>query len=380
MPQLRLLFVIDDDSYFCSHRLDLARAARTAGYEVLIATHVQNHGKQIEQEGFKLFPLRFRRGIQNPFHEFATVAELVRLYRRERPDIVHHVSLKLVAYGSMAARMTGVPAVVNAFTGLGYTFTANTHKAKMVRLVLTMILRVGLAHPRNVTIFQNDNDYEDLVHIGLMAKSRAVVIRGAGVNVSQFTPDTEPKGEPVVMLASRMLWDKGVGEFVESARLLKEQGVKARCVLVGSVDPESSTRISMTQLQSWKNEGHVEWWGHEPNMECVYRKAHVFVLPTYYGEGLPKVLLEAAACGKPLVATDWRGCREIVQDGENGLLVPVKNAYALAGAIRKLVEDRPLRLQMGVRGRAIVVQDFASERIAEQTLAVYARLERDLMS
>jgi glycosyltransferase involved in cell wall biosynthesis len=370
----RILFVIDDDSYFYSHRLELARAARQAGYEILVATHVEHHAARIEKEGFKLIPIRFRRGMQQPMHELAMFLELVRLYRRERPDIVHHVSVKLVAYGSVAARIAGVPAVVNAFTGLGYTFTAETRRARLIRSVLIRILKFGLAHPHSIAIFQNESDGEDLVRAGLMTRSHAVIIRGAGVNVSEFTLQPEPEGVPIVLLASRMLWDKGVGDFVNAVQLLKQQGVKLRGVLAGAVDPDSLTAICTEQLVSWEKEGLVEWWGYREDMNSVYGAAHVVALPTYYGEGLPKVLLEAAACGKPLVATRTRGCTDIVRDGQNGLLIPPKNPHALAAALVTLLRDGALRAQMGARGREIVVSEFTAQKTAMETLEVYRRL------
>jgi glycosyltransferase involved in cell wall biosynthesis len=373
----RLLFLIDDDSYFCWHRLDLARTARDEGYEVVVATHVNQHGAQIEKEGFKLLPIRFRRGIRNPLHECVTLAEVMRLYRRECPDIIHHISLKHVLYGSVAARLTGMPAIVNAFTGLGTTFASQTTKAKLLRSGIKAVLRWSLAHPCSKVTFENNDDREDLIAAGIVSQSQTVVIRGVGINVSDFTPQIESHEPAIVLLASRMLWDKGVGEFVEAARLIKHRFPSVRCVLVGAVDPESDLGIDQAQLQSWESEGLVEWWGHQEDMKDVYRQAHVVVLPTYYGEGLPRVLLEAAASGKPLVATDWRGCREIVRDGDNGLLVPIRDSKALAHAVLNLLADKGMRTRMGVRGREIAVGEFSSEQVAKETIAVYRRLLED---
>jgi glycosyltransferase involved in cell wall biosynthesis len=369
----RLLFVVDEDLYFCKHRMDLARAARQAGYEVLVATLVQQHAKQIEDEGFKLLPIRLRRGVQPPFQELASLIELIRLYRRERPDIVHHVSLKQVLFGSIAARITRVPAMVNAITGLGYLFHSEARRARRLRSVITPVLRWTLAHPRSSVIFENGDDCEDVIRAGLVKRSRSVVIRGAGVNISEFSPSSEPRGDLIVILAARMLWDKGVGEFVDAARLLKARGLRARCVLVGMVDKESPSAIAEEQLRRWEAEGIVEWLGHREDMADVYTSSHIVVLPSY-AEGLPMVLLEAAACARPLIATRVRGCREIVRDGENGLLVPVKDAHALAQAIMVLLNEGALRERMGTRSREIAVTEFGSERIAGETIAVYRRL------
>jgi glycosyltransferase involved in cell wall biosynthesis len=369
----RLLYVIDEDRDFCSHRLDLARGARDAGFEILVATHVQDHAKQIEDEGFKLLPIKLRRGVQPPVRDMAALVALVRLYRRAEPDIIHHVALKQVLFGAIAARITRVPAMVNAITGLGYMFCSGSWRRGVLRSVITPALRWALAYPRSVTIFQNSDDCEDFVDARIVKKSQAVIIRGAGVNVSQFSPTPEPSGVPVVVLASRMLWDKGVGEFVQAARLLKGKGIQVRCVLVGSVDKESPTTITAAQLRRWQKAGMVEWWGHCDDMAGVFAASHAVVLPSY-GEGFPKVLLEAAACARPLIATRVRGCQEIVRDGENGLLVPPRNPEALAQAIVTLLGNKALRERMGARGREIVVKEFRADLIAEATIALYDRL------
>lgn len=369
----RLLFVVDDDSYFCSHRLHLGRAARLAGYEVLVATRVERHGKLIEDEGFRLLPIRLRRGIQSPLQDLASLRELIHLYRREKPDLVHHVALKMVLFGSIAARFTGVPARVHAITGLGHLFHGETRKSSLLRSALTPVLKWGMRGPGSLVILQNEEDCNDLVRFGIVDKAQTVIIRGAGVDTEQFHPSAELQGTPVVILPARMLRDKGVGEFVEAARLLRGKGVQARFVLVGAVDTHNPSSFTYVHLQTWVKEGMVEWWGHREDMVHVFKSSHIVVLPSYY-EGLPKVLLEAAACSRPLIATRVRGCQEVVRDGDNGLLVPLKDSLALADAILTLVQNPALRTQMGARARTIAVQEFTCEHIAEQTLEVYRRL------
>lgn len=371
--QPRVLFLITEDWYFWSHRLDLARAAREAGMEVLVATRVQDHGARIEQEGFRLIPIRLRRRSRQPVHEIGTILEIVRLYRRERPDIVHHVALKPILYGSIAARLASIPAVVNAFAGLGYAFIADGQSARLLRTLIGWALRWALALPRSRVIVQNDADRELLTRAGIVPPSLVSVIRGAGVDTAVFAPSPEPYGTPVVLLASRMLWDKGVGEFVEAIRLLKARGLELKAALVGMVDEDNPACIPEAQLRAWQASGVVEWWGHRDEMPSVLASAHVVVLPSYR-EGLPKVLLEAAACARPIVATDVPGCRDVVRHGENGLLVPPRDARALAEAIGQLVQDRPMRARMGACGRALVEKEFSSERIAQDTLAVYREL------
>lgn len=369
----RLLFVIHDDAFFCSHRLNLGRAARDAGYEVAVATRVQHHAKTIEDAGFTLLPIRLHGGFQSPLRESASLIELVRLYRRELPDIIHHVALKPALFGSIAARIVKAPTVVNAVTGLGYMFQSEGWRRSLVRSAIAPALRWGFAHPRSVAIFQNEDDCENFVGARLVKKSRTAIIRGSGVNVSQFRPTPEPAGIPVVVLASRMLWDKGIGEFVQAARLMKANGVQARFVLVGAGHKENPTNIGDMQLRRWVEEGVVEWWGHRDDMAGVFTASHVVVLPSY-GEGLPKVLLEAAACARPLIATNVRGCREIVRDGENGLLVPLKDPQALAQAMTTLLQDRALRDRMGARGREIALKEFRVELVEEATMTLYRRL------
>lgn len=375
-PKPKLLFLITEDWYFWSHRLDLARAAHDAGMEVLVATRVQDHGARIEKEGIRLIPIHMRRSSWNPLREAAAILEIVRIYRRERPDVTHHVAMKPILYGAVAARAARVPAVVNAFAGLGYAFIADGPLARVRRLVLQRALRWALASRRAVTVFQNDEDRALLVEQGLVPRERTRLIRGAGVNTAVFVPPSaEPAGEPVVLLPARMLWVKGVGEFVEAATLLKRDGVQVRFVLVGQADEDNPACIAVEQLRRWQEAGTVEWWGHREDMPAVLSSTTVVALPSYR-EGLPKALLEAAACERPLVAADVPGCREIVRNGVNGLLVPPRDAQGLARAIKRLLQDEGLRRSLGRRGREIVLKEFSSEQVARETVSLY----RDLLA
>lgn len=369
----KLLFLVTEDWYFCSHRLPPARAAQAAGYEVVVATRVANRGAEITAEGFRLVPIGLRRRSRNPFREIAAIAEIVQLYRRERPDIVHHVALKPVLYGSLAALLVRRPAVVNALAGMGFLFTSSSRLVTLLRTVVSRVFRVLLNAGRNVLILQNPDDVTMLVSGGLVTASRVRLIRGSGVDIERFRPTPEPAGSPVVMLASRMLWDKGVGEFVSAAGALRARGIAARFVLVGDGDADNPASIPDAQLKAWHDSGVVQCWGRCDNMPAALAEAHIVCLPSYR-EGLPKVLLEAAACARPLVATDAPGCREIVRDGENGLLVPLRDAASLADAIERLVGDRALRLRMGEKGRQMVESEFSEEKVAQQTLAVYREM------
>jgi len=369
----KILFFISEDWYFCSHRLPIARAARDAGFEVAVACRVREDGEVITREGFRLIPIPFRRGNINPFQDIASLATLVRIYGTECPDIVHHVAMKPVVFGSLAARMTGIPFQVNALAGLGYIFSSTDVRAKLLKPFIVTAFRALLNHGSCKVILQNPNDIETLTGTGVLSRDKIALIRGSGVNLDVFHPTLEPPGKPIVILASRMLRDKGVVEFVETARLLLHEGSSARFALVGDADPDNPSSLSVSQLREWHDSGFVEWWGYRKDMPQVFAQSHIVCLPSYR-EGLPKVLIEAAACGRPIVATDVPGCREIVRQDENGILVPVRKADALARALKKLIDDPGLRQKMGERGRTIAEKEFSEEKIVLETLSVYREL------
>jgi glycosyltransferase involved in cell wall biosynthesis len=362
------VYVVTEDWYFWSHRLDLARAAREAGYEVIVATRVTDHGERIRGEGFQLEPLEMVRRSCNLFREVIAIAELVRLYRRVRPDVVHHVAMKPILYGSLAAWVTRVPAVINAFAGLGYAFM--DERNGLVRWCVKTALRIVLRLGHSVVLVQNHDDQDRLVGEGVVPASRTRLIAGSGIDVALYSLQPQPSGIPVVVLPARMLWDKGVGEFVVAARRLKRKGVHARFILVGRRDEHNPAAISGSRLKEWVQEGVVEWWGHREDMPAVYATAMLVVLPSYR-EGLPKVLLEAAACGKAIVTTDVPGCRDIVRDRINGLLVAPRDSMALATAIEELLSDQEAREVMGQRSRTRVVAEWSGPRITEQVLGLY---------
>jgi len=367
---VRLLFVVTEDWYFVSHRLPLAMAAQKAGFDVAVATRVGEYGETIRGAGIRLIPFGLARRRGNPLREMAA---LVRLYCRERPDIVHHVALKPIVYGTLSAWVARVPAQVNAVAGLGWLFTSTNGLMRLGRPAVRWALAWLLNARGSLTIVQNPDDRALLICAHL-PEARLRLIRGAGVDTTSFHPVPEPSGSVCIVLASRMLWDKGVGEFVEAARLLAQAGANARFILVGDPDPGNPASVPVATLRTWHGHNGLEWWGRRDNMQEVFRSAHIACLPSYYREGLPKALLEAAACGLPIVTTNAPGCREIVHDGDNGVLVPVRDAHALAVALRKLIDDKSLRVKMGQRGREIVLAEFSQERVIAETLAVYQEL------
>ncbi len=369
----RLLYLITEDWYFWSHRLDLARAARDAGFDVTIATRVTDHGKQIQEEGFHLIPISLFRRSRNPLRELSAIAELVGIYRCVRPHLVHHVAMKPILYGSLAAWVAQVPATLNAFAGLGYLFTNSERQRGGLHWLMTAALRSAIGRSGSTVLFQNEADRDELVQAGIVRLSHTRVIAGSGIDVTAFSVKPSPQGTPLVVLPSRMLWDKGVGEFVQAARILKGKGVDARFVLVGRCDEDNPADIGWEQLSRWVGEGTIEWWGHRNDMSAVYEGATLVVLPSYR-EGLPKVLLEAAACGKAIIATDVPGCRDIVQDEVNGVLVPPRDSSTLAMSIANLLLDPHAREAMGVRSREMAVAKWAGPKISEQVLGLYHEL------
>lgn len=371
---LHLLYVVNDANFFLSHRLPLAKAAQSAEYDVHVATPNMGDVNAIRAAGFIYHPFPLTRSGANPWQEFQSVMALVQLYKRLQPDLVHHVTIKPVLYGGIAARIAGVPSVVNAVTGLGYVFIAKGTFAALRRAIVKMGYKLCFGHKNQRVIFQNPDDRAMFINAGIVAEPNTIVIKGSGVDMSVFAHIPEPEVIPLVVLSSRMLWDKGVGVFAEAAQLLHDKGVNARFVLVGGTDTENPAAVPSFQLEAWNNSGVVEWWGRREDMPEVFAQSHIVCLPSSYGEGVPKVLIEAAACGRPIVATDTPGCREIVKHGENGLLVPMRDAAALAVALRKLIEDPELRRRMGKKGRELAVAEFSVETVVNETLAIYREL------
>jgi glycosyltransferase involved in cell wall biosynthesis len=368
-----ILYLVTEDWYFWSHRLALARASQAAGYRVIVATRVRDHGARIEEEGFELAPLPWRRRGDGPFGHFWAVLSIVRLYKRLRPDLVHHVAIKSVIFGGLAAWIAGLPAQVNAVAGLGYAFMRTSLKARLVGLPIRLAFGILVDRPGSVVIVQNADDATALTRRTGIRRERLALIPGSGVDTVRFQPAPEPAGPVVVAMVSRMLKDKGVLEFAEAARLLSATHPEIRFRLVGPLDPDNPTRLKEEAVRAFEQYGNLAWDGPTENVDAIWRDCHIAVLPSYR-EGLPKSLLEAAAAGRPIVATDVPGCRDIARDGENAILVPARAAADLAQAIAKLAADPALRRRLGTAGRALVEAKFGERHIIEATLAVYAEL------
>jgi glycosyltransferase involved in cell wall biosynthesis len=369
----KLLFFVTEDYYFVSHRLPLAAAAQAHGYEVTILTRERTCGDVIRRAGLRLIRFENARSSLNPFSDLWMLARLVAVYRHERPDIVHHVAMKPILYGSLAAKTVRGARVVNAIAGLGTLFTAQQGSARWLKPIVQQALKRLAA--RDMTIVQNPDDQAMLIELGL-DPDRIRLIPGAGVNLDVFRPTPPPAGPPTVVMPTRLLWDKGVGEFIAAARLLRARGVDARFVLAGEPDPQNPRSVSAADVRAWTTEGVIEYAGFVTDMPRLLRSSHVVCLPSYYGEGIPKSLIEAAAAARAIVTTDAPGCREAVRDGYNGFLVPPRSTNELATALERLVVDPVLRDEMGRHGRVLAELRFGQDAIIEQTLAVYDELTR----
>ena len=374
--QPRLLFVINDVPYFLAHWLDRVLASREQSFEVHVASQENPATARLREVGLPFHAVPFVRGRNPPLAEVSTLLTLSRLYAALEPDLVHHITIKPVIYGGLAARRRRVPAVVNTVPGLGHVFVADGLASTVRREAIKRAYRLAFSHPRAKVIFENPNDLQDFARWRLITPTQGVVIKGAGVDLARFKPLHDGGTEKHVVLASRLLWFKGIGEFVDAARRVKPAHPDARFILIGTGDPGNPATVPDAQLRRWADEGIVEWWGQRGDMSEILARAAIVCLPTFYREGVPRVLIEAAACGRPIVTTDMPGCREIVRNGENGLLVPARNGPALADAISRLLDQPALRETMGRQSREIAQNEFGSDLVIAQTLKVY----RDLLA
>lgn len=374
----KLLYLVTEDWYFWSHRLPMARAAQRAGFAVGVATRVAEHGERIRAAGFALHPLRWRRGSSGVLSSLAAIAEIRRLYRRERPLIVHHVALKPAVLGSIAALLAGVPAVVNAVTGFGFVASSPSLRARLLRRPVSLVLAHLVERANSRVIVQNEDDRRLLIALNPAAAPRIAVIRGSGIDLARFAPAPEPPAPPVVAgFAGRLLADKGIATLVEAQQLLRRRGLVLRLKIAGTPDPENPSSIDAATLARWRELPGIDWLGQVEDVRELWRLCHIAVLPSRR-EGLPKSLLEAAAMARPLVATDVPGCREIAREGENALLVPPDDAEALARALERLASDAALRRRFGAASRALVESDLAEDAVGAATVALYRALLREV--
>ena len=369
----KIVFVVNNPTYFVSHRMPIGLALIPLGYEV----HVMAPGNcpvELSDAGFKYHSVEMSRKGMNPFAEISTILSLRRLFKQIQPGLVHLVTIKPYLYGGIAARLAGVPAVVSAVAGLGILFSGQSFKNKVLRSILYPLYRFAFGHKNQSAIFQNPNDRDLLVGWGVLDFDKARLIRGAGADLSVYPYSSEPEGVPLISFAARLLKDKGVVEFVEASRILKSRNIEARFWLIGDPDPGNSNTVTQTQLNEWQQAGLVECLGYRTDIANLFSQSNIVTLPSYYGEGLPKVLIEAAACGRVVVTTDHPGCRDAIEPDVSGVLVPVRDAEALANAIQDLIENPEKRKTMGQAGRELAEREFAIEKVVDAHLKIYDEL------
>ena len=376
MIQKKILFNITEDWFFLSHFLSRALNAQKNGFEIYVCCNETNKKKIIEDYGIHFIRLPYKRPNINPLYEIYTLFRLILIVFKIKPDIIHNIALKPIIHGSISSRLLNLNAIVNAPVGLGYVFTSASFKARLLKPILIFLLRIFLSshngkNNRSKVIFENSDDLNYFKKLNAVDSNHAFVIRGAGVEIDQTFSKRKRKNKiPKVVLIARMLKDKGIYEFFEAFQILKNKKIKCHFVLVGDVDPLNPSSLKRSTLEKWHNQKAIEWLGWINDIENILLETDILCLPSYR-EGLPKSLVEGAAAGLPLVATDTVGCREVVIEGHNGFLVPIKDSEKLAAAIEKLILDSSLRKLMGRESFKMAISKFSSSKINSLTLKVY---------
>ena len=371
----KLLFNITEDWFFCSHFLDRATAAKKAGYSIFVISRISLEKNTLDKYGIKFISVPFDRKSINPLYELNILLRIILIYKRLRPDIVHHIAAKPIIYGSIAARICKIKSVINAPVGMGYVFTSDAIKAKILRPLLKFFFKSFInshhgTNKRNKVIFENNDDLNYFIKLGAVKPENSCVIQGAGVKIKQNYKPRKNKKIPTIALVARMLKDKGINEYVEAARVVNHNKKCGHFLLVGDIDPGNPSSLKKQTLANWHNEKIIEWVGWVKDVEEILKKIDILCLPSYR-EGLPKALIEGAAQGLPLITTNTVGCKDVVEEGINGFLVPIKNVEKLADRISELINNKKLRKKMGIQSFRIASKKFSSKIINAQTLKVY---------
>ncbi len=369
----KIILSANTDWYLFNFRRSLALQLQASGWEVVLFSPNGPYTSHFESEGMRWLPWRLGRQSLAPWLEWPAFRQALAVYRREKPDLVHHHTIKPSIYGSAAAARSEVGGIVNSITGRGYVFLGREPKARLLRAAVRAMYRHAFRPDNLRAIFENQMDRDYFIRHGLIPQGRTALVESVGVDPERFHPSPEPAGKPVVLMAARMLWDKGAGVLVEAARRLGAPE-KVRVLLAGQPDPGNPNTVPLPQLEAWQREGVVEWLGFQPDVPALLAGCHIFTLPTMYGEGIPVALLEAAASGRPVVTTDIPGPRDFVQDGVTGILVPPDDPEALARALESLLHDPDRRGRMGAAGRQRVLERFTQQEVNRQTIAIYHEL------
>ncbi len=366
-------FVVNDPKYFISHRMGIGQRLLAQGHRVHIVAPGPCPG-EIAANGFIYHQVSMSRKGKNPFAELATVFGLYSLFKKLKPDVVHLVTIKPYLYGGVAARLAGVPAIVSAVAGLGILFSQDSFKTLALRSILYPLYRFAFGYQRQKVIFQNRDDKALLQRFARLPEEKTVLIRGAGVDLAAYPFLPEPEGKVVISFASRLLKDKGVVEFAEASRTLRQRGIVATFWLIGTPDPGNANTVTQAQLDAWEQEGLLKCLGYRADIAELFAQSHIVALPSCYGEGLPKVLIEAAACGRAVITTDHPGCRDAIEADVTGLLIPTKDSAALADAIERLISNPEQRQQLGRAGRELAEKAFDVEKVIDEHIQVYEQL------
>ncbi len=370
----KIVFIVNVDWFFVSHRLPIALKAMEVGHEVHLLCTMTDKKEYLESLGIVVHSFEFSRSGKNIFNELGSIYKLYQQIKKIKPGLVHLVTIKPVIYGGIVARLAKVPAVVSAISGLGFLFVKRRGiKTVLLRSLILFLYRLAMNHDNQRVIFQNPTDRQALIDAGGVQESKTRMIRGSGVDLNEYPVLPEPDGVPVIIMASRLLKDKGVCEFIEAARIVNSKGLKAYFKLVGEPDDGNPESVSRAVVQSWQGEGVVSCLGYRTDIAQLFSQANIILLPSYR-EGLPKVLVEAAACGRAVITTDVPGCRDAIESEVTGLLVPARDVYALEQAMNKLIGDDALRLNMGKAGRALAEREFSIDKVVVAHLDIYDEL------
>ncbi len=371
---MKLIYVVTEDWYFLSHRLPTARAAQRAGFDVAVIARDTGRFAAIKSEGMRAIPFPFERRSLNPFRVIADIVGLVRIYREEKPDVLHHIAMKPVLCGSIAAGFSGIRNVINAFPGLGYVFTSDARLAKLLRGILVPVFRFLLKRDRHIVLLQNDDDLKRLSALRMIPERQSIVIRGSGVDMDAWPETPLPPVAPdfICVFAGRMIGIKGLETLKAAFERLAATHPHIRLWLCGAPDPSNPASWSDGDMLAWAKTPNVVYKG-QCAMQGIWPQAHLAIQPSWGGEGIPKSMLEAASCGRPFVATDVPGCREVARDGVNGLLVPPRDAEALAMAVARLADDERLWRSLAARSREVVARDLSADAVGAQAETMYRR-------
>jgi len=368
---MKILLVVNTLGSFISHRRGLyLKLHEKHDVRVLLPTSEDHNAAQKEISPAELLGFPMSRKGMNPISELRTIYALYRVYKTEQPQLVHHFTIKPVIYGTIAARFAGVPKIVNSITGLGFVFTSNTLKAKALGILVKNLYRFCFISKKVRVIFQNLDDRDFFVNNSIIKENKGYLVEGSGVDIHKFIPTETNNNAPKVLLASRLLIEKGIFEFIEAVKILKNKGLEFEAIIAGDIDSANPGSITESQLQNWKQSGIANFLGFQKDMVSILKSTDIACLPSYR-EGLPMSLLEAMSAGKPVVTTDAPGCRATVRDGRNGFLVPIKSPQSLATALEKLILNLSLRRKMGAESRAIATDVFSKEKITSEIIKIY---------